>query len=163
MPGKQFASPKVRTKFWGIFQENGIDPSRVDLMPLIPQTSDHLSAYSLMDFSLDPFPYAGTTTTCEALWMGIPVITMRGPCHAANVGVTLLSQVRSFKNCLTLIRSKDNLASLQTPWKITSGYLWSWRKIQPCLRFEPKFCLPLIFVAGREIYIATEDERVVPV
>jgi predicted O-linked N-acetylglucosamine transferase (SPINDLY family) len=75
------------------FPENGIDSSRVDLMPLIAQTHDHLSAYSLMDLSLDPFPYAGTTTTCEALWMGIPVVTLRGGCHAANVGVSLLSQV----------------------------------------------------------------------
>ena len=83
----------MREKFWGIFEENGIDASRVDLMPLIPLTSDHLSAYSLMDLSLDPFPYAGTTTTCEALWMGIPVITLKGKCHAANVGVSLLSQV----------------------------------------------------------------------
>lgn len=56
-------------------------------------TGDHLSAYSLMDISLDPFPYAGTTTTCESLYMGVPCLTLKGSCHAHNVGVSLLTAV----------------------------------------------------------------------
>lgn len=43
--------------------------------------------------SLDTFPYAGTTTTCESLFMGVPCITMAGSVHAHNVGVSLLSKV----------------------------------------------------------------------
>jgi hypothetical protein len=52
-----------------------------------------LSVYSLMDISLDPFPYAGTTTTMESLFMGVPVITLAGNCHAHNVSCSLLSAV----------------------------------------------------------------------
>lgn len=44
-------------------------------------------------FSLDTFPYAGTTTTCESLYMGVPCVTMAGSVHAHNVGVSLLSNV----------------------------------------------------------------------
>jgi len=90
---KSFASEKVKNKIWGLFQKGGIDTSRIDLIRIFPNTRDHLTSYSLMDFSLDTFPYAGTTTTCEALFMGVPVITLQGNCHAANVGVSLLSQI----------------------------------------------------------------------
>ena len=44
-----------------------------------------------MDISLDPWPYAGTTTTCESLYMGVPVLSLKGACHAHNVGVSLLT------------------------------------------------------------------------
>jgi len=90
---KSFASEKVKNKIWGLFQKHGIDSSRIDLIRIYPNTYDHLVSYSLMDFSLDTFPYAGTTTTCEALFMGVPVITLMGNCHAANVGVSLLNQI----------------------------------------------------------------------
>lgn len=45
---------------------------QVDLLPLAPATPEHLAIYAAMDISLDPFPYAGTTTTCESLYMGAP-------------------------------------------------------------------------------------------
>ncbi|CAD7700347.1 unnamed protein product [Ostreobium quekettii] len=76
-----------------LFAAEGIESWRVDLLPAIPQTYDHLAMYSLMDVSLDPFPYAGTTTTCESLFMGVPCLTLKGHCHAHNVGVSLVRAV----------------------------------------------------------------------
>src|SRR5208282_4159051 len=58
-----------------------------------PEPGGHLALYNRVDIALDPFPYHGTTTTCEALWMGVPVITLAGQSHVSRVGVSLLSNV----------------------------------------------------------------------
>jgi hypothetical protein len=55
-----------------------VAPARVDVLPLTEGTAEHLGLYGGMDVSLDPFPYAGTTTTCESLYMGVPVVTLAG-------------------------------------------------------------------------------------
>ncbi|XP_066331172.1 probable UDP-N-acetylglucosamine--peptide N-acetylglucosaminyltransferase SPINDLY [Miscanthus floridulus] len=90
---KPFCCENIRQKFLSTLEELGLESLRVDLLPLIHLNHDHMQAYSLMDISLDTFPYAGTTTTCESLYMGVPCVTMAGAVHAHNVGVSLLSKV----------------------------------------------------------------------
>ncbi|KAL8191684.1 hypothetical protein R6Q57_028415 [Mikania cordata] len=90
---KPFCCESVRHRFLSTLEQLGLESLRVDLLPLILLNHDHMQAYSLMDISLDTFPYAGTTTTCESLYMGVPCVTMGGSVHAHNVGVSLLTAV----------------------------------------------------------------------
>jgi protein O-GlcNAc transferase len=66
---------------------------RCRLLPRTAGVSAHLASYAEIDIALDPLPYHGTTTTCEALWMGRPVITLAGESHVRRVGVSLLTAV----------------------------------------------------------------------
>ena len=49
--------------------------------------------YHQADLSLDPFPYAGQTTTCDALWMGVPTVTLAGRTHVARAGLAIMEAV----------------------------------------------------------------------
>ncbi|MGE0737046.1 MAG: tetratricopeptide repeat protein [Alphaproteobacteria bacterium] len=82
---------EVQRSFGRRLAGHGIDPARIQWLAWRGTTEEHLSAYANMDVALDPFPYNGTTTTCEALWMGVPVVTLRGDRHAGRVSASLLS------------------------------------------------------------------------
>ena len=75
------------------FRRRGVDAGKLLLRGWEAAPESHLAVYNEVDIALDSFPYNGTTTTCEALWMGVPVVTLAGERHAARVGVSLLHSV----------------------------------------------------------------------
>ena len=81
----------TRERFQALFAAEGISGERLSSFGYIPDDKGHLGAYARMDIALDTFPYNGTTTTCEALWMGVPVVSLRGDRHSARVGASLLA------------------------------------------------------------------------
>jgi protein O-GlcNAc transferase len=75
------------------FDKRGIGPERLEIVGPKRERGEHFQSYGRADIALDPFPYHGTTTTCEALWMGVPVLTLAGSTHVSRVGVSLLTSV----------------------------------------------------------------------
>jgi protein O-GlcNAc transferase len=109
---KPFLCPTIRARFLTQMLSEGVESWRIDLSPLTNGTTHHLSMYGMMDVALDTFPYAGTTTTCEAMWMGVPVLTMIGGCHAHNVGASFVEAVCLSEECAT--RTEDEYVAKGT-------------------------------------------------
>lgn len=83
-------TPAARRNFTTAFAFHGISADRLELQDAVNDKWEHLSAYHRIDVALDTFPYNGTTTTCEALWMGAPVIALQGRTHPGRVGASIL-------------------------------------------------------------------------
>ena len=94
LKSKQLNDPVIQDEFRSRFGEHGISAQRLDLRPESPH-NELLAQYNEIDIALDPFPYSGGLTTCEALWMGVPVLTKPGETfagrhaasHVTNVGL----------------------------------------------------------------------------
>ena len=85
--------PDSNRRILADFEQQGIDPDRIEILGRAPGVEEHLARYLEVDIALDTWPYNGTTTTCEALFMGTPVVGLAGDHHAARVGASLLSAV----------------------------------------------------------------------
>lgn len=83
----------IRDNMYKIFKEYGVDESQLILKGRVESKSDHLKYYNHIDIALDTFPYNGTTTTCEALWMGVPVVTLVGNEHRQRVSYSILKNI----------------------------------------------------------------------
>lgn len=71
----------------------GITADRVRLIGNPVTVHEYLQLFSQHDIALDTYPYTGTTTTCESLWMGVPVVTLAGPTHVTRVSASILTSV----------------------------------------------------------------------
>lgn len=93
LKGRDLTAAPVRERLLQRMGDQGIPIERVDLLARTHGTVEHLAQYGGVDVALDTFPYHGTTTTCEALWMGRPVVTLVGDRHASRVGASLLTAI----------------------------------------------------------------------
>lgn len=82
----------VQNRYTEVFAANGIDPARLEFAPRSDYAA-YLAAYGKIDLALDPFPFAGGITTCDSLWMGVPVVTCPGETFASRHGLSHLSNV----------------------------------------------------------------------
>lgn len=76
-----------------LLARHGISADRIELAGHTPGQREHLEHYHRIDIALDSYPYNGTTTTCESLFMGVPVVTRAGPDHRSRVGASQLRAV----------------------------------------------------------------------
>jgi protein O-GlcNAc transferase len=90
MQCKQLVEPAQVEQLLQRLQRYGIDLARVELHGAVSR-EDYLAAHANVDMILDPFPYPGGTTTCEALWMGVPTLTLAGDSLLARQGASLLT------------------------------------------------------------------------
>ena len=92
LKNKALSEPEARERLLAWFAGEGIGPERILMTGAVDRLDAHLDAYRHVDLALDTFPYHGTTTTCEAMWMGVPVVTLTGRAHVSRVGLSLLEQ-----------------------------------------------------------------------
>lgn len=85
------AQPSTLEAVTRLMGAHGITADRLQLLAPTPDNQSHLALYNQVDIALDTYPYNGATTTCEALWMGVPVVSLRGLTHASRMGASLLA------------------------------------------------------------------------
>ena len=82
----------------------GINSDQIKWIPRANSITDHLNQYSLFDIALDPFPNGGCTTTCEALWMGVPVVTLTGTTYVSRMSSAVLAGSNNHSCCASSIQ-----------------------------------------------------------
>ncbi|WP_163649443.1 glycosyltransferase [Modicisalibacter sp. 'Wilcox'] len=90
LKGAAYKTERAKERIWNVFTNSGIEKSRIILEG--PESHrELLESYQRIDIALDPWPYSGGLTTCEALLMGVPVVTLPGPTFAGRHSATHLT------------------------------------------------------------------------
>jgi predicted O-linked N-acetylglucosamine transferase (SPINDLY family) len=92
LQAEPFKQAWVKERLLGKFAAHGIDAGRIDLLGRMG-TFEHLELYNQIDIALDPFPWGGHTTTCTALFMSVPVVTLRGRRMASRMSASALHRM----------------------------------------------------------------------
>jgi protein O-GlcNAc transferase len=90
LKARALGSADVQARVIRVLAACGVSRERVELLAATASRQEHLATYGRVDLALDTFPYAGATTTCEALYLGVPVVTLAGDRHAGRLGVSIL-------------------------------------------------------------------------
>jgi predicted O-linked N-acetylglucosamine transferase (SPINDLY family) len=127
--------PVTRTRYRRLFRSHGVGESQVRMLGKTRQSAV-LGQYNEIHVALDPFPYNGTVTSLESLWMGVPFVTLRGDRFVGRVGESLLTAVglpdlvadtrdAYVEQAVSLAQDRDRLVALRNDLRrrITTGPL----------------------------------------
>lgn len=92
MVSKPLGDEYIRNHFSEIFLKYGVNKERVEMTGYLSMEA-YLNLYNQIDIALDPFPHNGHTITCHTLWMGVPVITLRGSRYASRMGASIMTRI----------------------------------------------------------------------
>ena len=81
------------SRFLKLFKEEGVSSDRLTLLIQTATLEEHMAAYNQVDIALDPVEMSGATTTCDCLWMGVPIITLEGAQYSARMSTSVLREV----------------------------------------------------------------------
>ncbi len=93
LKNKAMADPGTRARTLDFFARQGVVGGRIETLARVPDPRGHLGLYGMIDVALDPFPYNGVTTTCEAMAMGVPVVTLLGSTPAGRTAASLVGRI----------------------------------------------------------------------
>ncbi|ETR72648.1 MAG: TPR domain-containing protein [Candidatus Magnetoglobus multicellularis str. Araruama] len=91
LKARSFTDNEIQMRYQTKFLAHGVKQEQLIFQAYVASPSDHLALYQHIDIALDTFPYNGTTTTFEALWMGVPVISLLGNSHVSRVTFSILN------------------------------------------------------------------------
>ena len=125
LKARSLADPETTAQVLAAFARRGVGEDRITLRSDELSVPAQLGLYHGVDIALDTFPYNGTTTTCEALWMGMPVVTLAGQTHVSRVSASLLthlgrsewiahSEDEYIEKCVRLAADLPSLAEVRT-------------------------------------------------
>jgi predicted O-linked N-acetylglucosamine transferase (SPINDLY family) len=117
LKNKSFTDLEIQAEVQNRFQPFGINKNRLIFKAYIDDPVEHLKLYQTIDIALDTFPYNGTTTTFEALWMGIPVIGLMGQSHVSRVTYSILSALG-----LSELVGRDDTEYIQKAIQLATDY-----------------------------------------
>jgi predicted O-linked N-acetylglucosamine transferase (SPINDLY family) len=92
LKSRAFGDREAVERLTALFARHGVAADRLELVTWLPASADHLALYDRAHIALDTLPYSGCTTTCEALWMGVPVITLQNPEPRSRLSLGVLEQ-----------------------------------------------------------------------
>lgn len=95
---KSYNDPEIKQALWQDFEQHGISRNRIELYSDTGH-EDLFAQYKEVDIALDTTPFSGAATTCEALWMGVPVITLSGETGVARQSASILHTI-GLKECV---------------------------------------------------------------
>lgn len=93
LKAKAYDDPAVAERLFAFFDSRNIHPDRIELRGWTATQAEHLAIFREIDIALDTFPYGGVISTCEALWMGVPVVSLKGDRVLGRYGGAFLESV----------------------------------------------------------------------